>query len=137
MGIDVTFKSRIPEAMGKIDKAARARMHEAVNEVRDKTLDTLSGSRSGRTYFVPGTHKSYTASSPGEPPAQATAGLRQSVKGTVEKEGKGIVGRVGTELDYGKKLEFGTKNMAPRPWLLKSFEESEAKVKAICMRMWF
>jgi len=137
MGIDVTFKSNIPELMKKIDSTSRGRMLEAVMEVRNKTLDTLAGNRTGRTYYVPGTHKTYTASSPGEPPAVATGELRQSIAGTVEKEGSQIVGRVGTDTKQGLMTEFGTKNMEPRPWLRKSFEESESKVKEIFMRLWF
>ena len=137
MGIDITFKSNIKELMKKIDSTAKGRMLEAVMEVRSKTLVKLSGQRSGRTYFVPGTHKTYTASAPGQPPAVATAGLRQSIKGTVETEGKQVVGRVGTDLDYGRRLEFGTRKMAARPWLRKSFEEAEAKVKEIYVRVWF
>jgi len=137
MGIDITFKSNIPELMKKIDSTAKGRMLEAVMEVRNKTLVKLSGRRSGRTYYVPGTRRTYTASSPGEPPAVATAELRQSIAGTVEKEGKQYVGRVGTDKIQGKMMEFGTRHVAPRPWLKKSFEESEAKVKAIFMRLWF
>ena len=137
MGIDITFKSNIPEVMRKIDSTARGRVLESVMEVRNKTLEKLSGQRTGRTYFVPGTHRTYTASSPGQPPAVATGALRQSIAGSVETEGKQVVGRVGTNLKYGKMLEFGTMNMKPRPWLRKSFEESEAKVKELFMRLWF
>lgn len=137
MGVDITFKSHLPEVMRKINSASKDAMAEAVNEVRNKTLEKLSGARSGRTYFVPGTHRTYTASAPGEAPAQATSALRQSVAGETKIEGKEIVGRVGTPLDYGRMLEFGTRRMAPRPWLKKAFEESEAKVKEIFMRLWF
>jgi len=140
MGIDITFKSNVSEVMKKIDSTARGRMLEAVMEVRNKTLETLSGPRKAdpdRIYKVPGTQRLYQASSPGEAPASATGALRQSVKGTVEKEGKQVVGMVGTDLDYGRMLEFGTKHMEARPWLRKSFEKSESKVKEIFMRLWF
>lgn len=137
MGVDVTFKSNKRQVMRKLDSTAKARMEEAVQEVRDKTLETLSGTRTGRTYFVPGTKKTYTASAPGEAPAQATAALRQSIQGEVKKEGSDIIGRVGTPLKYGKMLEFGTHRMAARPWLKKSFDGSEAKVREIFMRIWF
>lgn len=137
MGIDITFKSDIPSAMKKVASASKSKMEVAVQEIRNKTLEKLSGSRTGRTYYVPGTHKTYTASAPGEPPAQATGALRQSIAGEVKKEGSQIVGMVGTNLKYGAMLEFGTRNMAARPWLKKAFEETEAKVKEIFMRLWF
>jgi len=137
MGIEITFKSNLPAVMKAIDKAAKDRMQEAVQAVRNQALETLSGSRSGRTYKVPGTSRTYTASSPGEPPAVATAELRQNIKTAVEPEGKMIVGMVGTDKIQGKMTEFGTKNMAARPWLRPSFEKSAGKVKEIFMRIWF
>jgi len=137
MAVEITFKSNLPAVMKAIDKAAKDRMQEAVEAVRNQALETLSGSRSGRTYKVPGTRRTYTASSPGEPPAVATAELRQSVKGVVEKEGSRIVGMVGTDKIQGLMTEFGTRNMAPRPWLKPSFEKSVGKVKEIFTRIWF
>lgn len=137
MGVEIVFENNIGPGMRKIDGIAKDRMLEAVNEVRNKTLETLSGSRSGRTYRVPGTHRSYTASAPSEPPAQATGTLRQSIKSGVEVENRETIGFVGTDKDYGRMLEFGTYRIAPRPWLRKSFEASEAKVKEIFTRIWF
>ena len=137
MGIDVTFVSNLAEVMGKIDSTAKARMNEAINTVRNQVTETLSGSRSGRIYKVPGTQKTYTASAPGEPPAQATGELRQSISSEVEGQGRDIVGRVGSDKIQGKMTEFGTKNMAPRPWLRPSFEKSEDKVKEVFIRTWF
>ena len=166
MGIDITFKSNIPELKKKIEDTAFDKMIKAVNEVRNKTLVTLSGNRRGEIYTVMAGSVSkskaqevrsgksyqikpsditvggkrrrvYTASAAGEAPAVLTGQLRQSVAGTVKIEGKQVVGRVGTELKKGPELEFGTRNMAARPWLRKSFEESEAKVKEIFMRIWF
>ena len=137
MGIEITISDNINEAMREIRDHARDRMLEAVQEVRNQTLDTLSGKRSGRIYRVPGTKKYYTASAPGEPPAQRLGELRQSVKGGVESQGDAIVGFVGTEKDYGRVLEFGSSKMSPRPWLRVSFDKSADAVKRIFMRKWF
>lgn len=135
MGIAIKITDNIPQAQRRISDVAKNRMMEAVNAVRNTTLETLSGTRSGRQYYVPGTKKLYTASSPGEPPAVATGQLRQSIKGSVET-GEGLVGLVGTDLEYGKELEYGRKNMAPRPFLRPSFERSEEAVKEIFSRSW-
>lgn len=105
------------------------RMIKAVNIARNETLKTLSGNRSGRTYKVPGTQRTYTASAPGEAPAQATGELRQSVKISVDIEGAEIIGKVGTDLPYAPCLEYGTKKMAARPWLRPSLEKSEPEIK--------
>jgi len=137
MGVEIVFSEDFAQVMQKIDSTSKARMTEAINTVRNKTLETLSGSRTGRTYFVPGTQKTYTASAPGEPPAVATARLKQSIKGGLEGQGKNVLGFVGTEIDYGRMLEFGTSKIAPRPWLRVSFEKSEQAVKSIFTRLWF
>jgi len=125
MGVE--FTCRIPEAKKAISDAASKKMLETVNKVRNQTLKTLSGSRSGRTYKVPGTERTYTASSPGEPPAQATGRLRQSIKTSIEGKGDEIIGKVGTDLEYGRCLEFGTKKVAARPWLKISFDKAGVK----------
>jgi len=137
MGIEIVFTEDFAKVMQKVDSTSKARMNEAVMEVRDKTIETLSGPRTGRTYRVPGTHQTYTASAPGEPPAVATARLRQSIKGGVEGEGKKILGFVGSDVPYSAMLEFGSSKVAARPWLRRSFEESEAKVREIFARVWF
>ena len=111
-------------------------MHEAVNELRNTVLETLSGTRSGRTYYVPGTRKTYTASAPGQPPAQATSGLRQSIKGVIEKVKGKVIGKVGTDLDYGIMLQYGTRNMAARPWLDVAAKKASNKIKQIFSRKW-
>jgi len=120
-----------------MEQAAAKKMAEAVNEVRNTVLETLSGNRTGRTYYVPGTRKRYTASAPGEPPAVATAELKQSVKTSIGTEGRTVVGVVGTDTIQGKMTEFGTKNMAARPWLRISFEKALPKIKSILSRKWF
>jgi len=136
MGVETVFSENINGVMKEIDKTAWKRMLEAVNAVRNETLETLSGSRSGRVYRVPGTKKTYQASAPGEAPAQQLGDLRKSVTGGLKKEGRNIIGYVGTGLDYGPMLEYGTSKMAPRPWLRISFEKSMAEVKRIFTRRW-
>ncbi len=119
-----------------IEDTAGKRMAEAVQAVRTQVLETLSGQRSGRTYYVPGTRTTYTASAPGQPPAIATSDLFKSIKVTVKGVGRTVIGIVGTDQKHGKMLEFGTRNMAPRPWLKISFEKALPKIKSILGRKW-
>ncbi len=143
-GIEITLISHIPEVTAKIKEEAKKRMLEAVQEVKNEVLLTLSHPGSGRQYKVPGTNTYYTASSPGEPPATATAALKDSIKWVVEGQGSQLVGMVGTpirnekgkDMSYAVMLEFGTKRMAARPWLRVSFEKAENKVKQIFEREW-
>ncbi len=162
MSIEIKLESHVAEIVAKMGDIAQKRMEEAVHEVRNTTLKTLSGPRTGRRYTIPGTHKQYTASSPGEPPAQRLGELRQSVSTLVVGRGDNLVGAVGTDKKYGPMLEFGTftnrgvelmhqfetesegsalpptgTGITARPWLRVSFEKAEEKVKAIFGRPWF
>jgi hypothetical protein len=137
MGLEIVFEDKISAAKKAVSSIATERMLMVANEVRNITVETLSGARSGKTYLVPGTKKTYTASAPGEPPAVQVGDLRESIKYGTEDEGKGIVAYVGTKLLKGPMLEYGTSNMAARPWLRVSFEKAKAKVKNILERKWF
>ncbi len=66
-------------------------------------------------------------SRPWEPPHKQTGRLR----GSVAWEVVGLVGRVGTNLLYGRWLELGTKRMKPRPWLRRALRECQDKIRAI------
>ena len=134
---DMKMKIHTKEVVKAIDDAAIKRLHAAANLVRNTTLETLSGTRTGKEYYVPGIRKRYTASAPGEPPAVATGELRQSVKIEVGEENKRHVAIIGTDEKHGKPLEFGTIHMAARPWLRPSFEKVHDKIKAILGGRWF
>jgi len=128
-------------AIKKMQDDSFERMAKALIIARDETITTLSGTRSGRTYKVPGTKGAYyKASSPGEAPASATGELRQHVSTSIEGNGNKIIGNIGiledaiNEVtkesigDYAKCLEYGTKNMAARPWLKPSCEKATPEI---------
>ena len=59
--------------------------------------------------------KTHQASAPGEPPANDTGTLLNSIN--VAVDAKKLEATVGTKLGYGAHLEFGTTKMRARPWL--------------------
>lgn len=61
-------------------------------------------------------------SRPGDPPNVQTNNLRASIRRT--RASNFHVG-VGTAVDYGRYLEFGTVTIAPRPWLRRAMAVSE------------
>lgn len=136
MGAEIVIVSHIPEVTAEILRTAKERMEEAVMVVRNQTLETLSGKRSGRVYRLPYGRGTYTASAPGEPPATRFGELKKSIQTTVEGEEKQIIGAVGTDKKTGPMLEFGTRKMAARPWLRISFEKMIDKVKEIFSKEW-
>ena len=145
MGIDIVFQSEIPTAVRNIDEAIKARIDEASNLVRNETILTLSQRGKGRIYenyiyedaagnmkFGRTRNIPHQASAPGDPPAVDTGRLRQSIRAEIA----GNVGLVGTDLEYGKKLEFGTRKVARRPWLSVAFDKSRDRVGQIFGRPW-
>lgn len=141
MVTEVRTEIHIQEAINKIEATIRERMGIAINEVRNTTLETLSGQRTGRVYQVPGSQVTYTASAPGEPPATRVGDLKKSVHAGVEDEDGSVVGYVGIPKgekgdDYGPALEYGTSKMAARPWLHPSFEKSQERVQQIFGEDW-
>jgi HK97 gp10 family phage protein len=62
---------------------------------------------------------------PGNPPAVQTGRLRASITHRLEGGGfdKKTKGFVGTNVVYGRHLEFGTSEIAARPWLTPAFEK--------------
>lgn len=84
------------------------------------------GPKSGVTYRRGGvTHR---ASAPGQYPASDTGRLASSVRMEMPQPGN-LTGRVGTAVNYGPHLEFGTSRMAARPWLMPSFERAKIGVE--------
>lgn len=70
-------------------------------------------------------------SKPGEIPRVQTGDLRESI--TTEMDPRGLpIGRVGTNLPYGRPLELGypPNNLAPRPFMRPALHKSEAAIKA-------
>jgi HK97 gp10 family phage protein len=82
--------------------------------------------KSGITYMRGSV--SHQASSPGEYPANDTGRLLNSIQVEAPSLGN-LTGRVGTNVQYGPMLEFGTSRMAARPWLLPSFTQAKINVE--------
>lgn len=93
---------------------------------RAKQLLSVAGTGAG-----PGGKRHYGSnpSLPGEPPHKQFGHLRRSV--TRELDAARLVGRVGTNLKYGRWLELGTAKIAARPWLRRALAECRAAIRAI------
>lgn len=137
------FESNVDSVIEKMGDEAEDRVRKATHHLRNEVQETLSGPRSGETYKVPDTRNTYyTASAPGEPPAQRLGHLRSSIGWKITKErgllrqNMKIIGKVGTPLDYGAKLETGEypsgrNYVVRRPWLGPTMVRERQAIKRI------
>lgn len=100
-------------------------------QVRSTILDDMAKTprNSDVSYYTYNKSTPHHPSLPGNPPAPDSGNLRSSIHYTVEGTGKNTVGRIGTDVEYGKWLEFGTSRMAPRPWLKPSLDKNSTFIK--------
>lgn len=67
-------------------------------------------------------------SSPGQPPGVDTGTLRRSVQIDRSRVDSDLLARVGTNVEYGRYLEYGTIKMAARPWLRPTLSKFKGKI---------
>ena len=108
--------------------------HGAAGTVAGVQVRTLAGGHK-QTWFGKYHRKSkgsliYGAnpSKPGDPPHKQTGHLLRSITREMASQ---FVGRVGTNLKYGRWLEQGTSKMAARPWLVRSLNEMASRINQI------
>lgn len=65
-------------------------------------------------------------SSAGNPPAVDTGTLRRSIQINQDTASGDV--EVGTNLEYGRYLEYGTSKMAARPWLNRSYNLAKSSM---------
>jgi len=109
-------------------RVLRARAHALRAEVYGVLEEAKVGR--GRTYTVTvrGVKRTHTASAPGDPPARLTGRLMESVKVTL-LDLDNLVAHVGPDPQafrgqpyYPFLLEFGTRTIAPRPFMRRAAE---------------
>lgn len=118
------FKASIQKKISKFEKmssfkGAMKELERQTNglialEIRNAAIKLLNDNKDGTkaTRYMP--RRNVFVSNPGDAPNTDTGRLVQSIK--VERDGESAY-LVGTNLKYGAWLEFGTKDMAARPWL--------------------
>lgn len=151
------IEEAVAQTVNGIGLEVRSRAYRVANELQNQANDVLRGQRHGRRYKVPGTFKRqrdkatgrmrngvyYTASAPGEPPANRTGAFRTSWHRRVYAEELGgaefnVHGVTESDLKVGEKqhllgvlLDEGTSRMAPRPYRERVVEKAMPKVMKI------
>lgn len=142
MSASIDFEAKWTELTDSIKRQMTSRGYRAANELRNASLLVLRGQRSGRVYRVPNTKQRYTASAPGEPPANRTGIFRLNWTPNTHVETRGkthvVVSAVESKVrtDNGKYLlgeilEKGTKRIAPRPHHDRIREKALPAIKKI------
>lgn len=153
---DPTLEQVIDEIKREIKYQMERRTYLAANELRTAANLVLRGQRSGRRYKVPGTYRRqrdktdgkmkngryYTASAPGEPPANRLGIFRMSWQPNARIEDGLYTSMIESDLKVGpyllgEILEEGTSKMAPRPYQELILDRSISKIKRIYSEPYF
>lgn len=107
------------KAEGALDDGLKRAAADTVTNAR---RSIQRGPKTGLTYPpIEGRRGApHQASAPGQAPATDTGSLVQSIAWQRQHGGYAS----GTRLKYGAHLEFGTRNMAPRPWLRPAADQA-------------
>lgn len=97
--------------------------------IHEYAVKIINDNGDGKSAIRYGPKRVVNVSNPGDPPNSDTGRLVQSIKMDFKKSG--LVGRVGSNLKYAAHLEFGTLNMAPRPWLSEAVDQTSAEIADI------
>lgn len=130
MGVEFNTK-QFNEAVSKVPQKVKDAMSQAIKisceKIRSTSLQDMAKTPRNPTvsHYTNNKKIPHHPSLPGNAPAPDTGNLRSSIHYTIEKDGNLIIGRVGTDVIYGKYLEFGTSSVAPRPWLKPAMDKNE------------
>lgn len=106
--------NRMPEILAEMREAASAIVRTSAYNVQANIQDGMTEAKSGRIY---GTHQ---ASAPGEMPAVDTGTLVGSI--AVDAQRGRLWAEVSAGAEYAAHLEYGTVNMAARPFMVPAVE---------------
>jgi len=112
--------------MSKVDIELSNRIEKAGEYVRDYIKNKLNVPVS---YAQDNVGVITGRSAPGEYPRRQFGDLRKSIFAKHNRRRKEST--IGTDLDYGKFLEIGTRKMRRRPWLSMGFREALPGARAI------
>lgn len=108
--VDVKINDKMIKDMLKL---AEADVLDSADKLKETMVKSIaSGAKSGNTYTRNG--MSHQSSAPGQPPANDTGNLVESIK--VEKKKDFSIVKI--DADYAGYLEYGTSKMRPRPFIL-------------------
>ena len=131
---------KVDKVVSEITDQMKSRGVRAANELTSAKNHVLRGKRSGRRYRVPNTRKYYTASAPGEVPAQRTGQYRLKWDEKSYAQGNSVHAQIESRVrtdngkyNLGTLLEEGSPGgkIAPRPHKKKIADKAKPKIVKI------
>ena len=131
---------KVDKVVSQITAQMRSRGVRAANELTTAKNHVLRGKRSGRRYRVPNTRRYYTASAPGEVPANRTGQYRLKWVERAYSEGNSIHAQIENRVrtdngkyNLGTLLEEGSPGgkIAARPHKQKIADKAKPKIVKI------
>ena len=113
-------------------KNAKRACHRAANLVRNEAVQSLlNDPKTGPTVQRYNPKRRHKTSAAGEAPASDTGFLANNITTEVVVVGKSVTGIVRASAPYAKHLEFGTSQMAARPFLHPAMQRMRDRIVAI------
>jgi HK97 gp10 family phage protein len=114
------------------DKALAQIVMATAQNVRTHAIRAIQGGpKNGKSYEKYAPRRTHRASAPGQAPATDTGRLASSIMADIT----GLTAEVSANVQYAAPLEFGTVNMAPRPFLQPALESEREKFNARLQRL--
>jgi len=106
----------------KMEQARKVALFQIAAKIHESAVRTINENGDGPVMQRYNPNRNVNVSKPGDAPNTDTGRLVQSIR--MEFTDGGATALVGTNLKYGAYLEFGTRTMAPRPWLSRAFKDN-------------
>ena len=116
--------AKLARDAGRLSVSAYIAGGKLVESDAKRSIQEKTGGESVIRYRSGGGGYNHTASAPNDAPNTDTGRLVASIN--TEPTSDAVF--VGTTLEYGKYLEFGTKNMSERPWLIPALDKNKQTI---------
>lgn len=128
-GVSMTFskkkakniKKKLEKLSNDIEKDASSIIFDAVLNIHRTAVKSIQQASPGTNVIRYNPKRQVIAAKAGESPNDDTGRLISSIAFNFAKSARGPSAQVGTNLKYGAWLEFGTKRMGARPWLVPAY----------------
>jgi HK97 gp10 family phage protein len=122
--------ARMSDAVTRHAREAIAQSAEAIETDAKQSIER--GPKTGRLYERSDPRRSHRASAPGQAPATDSGRLGRNITHVVDPDGLGA--SVESRATHSRALEFGTTDMAARPFMHPAFERNRSQIRRMLGR---